>query len=403
MKKRLCLAYTVEYLLPHFVEKDSLPVPITLARMLDISWVHYTRPLGPKFDHHDYPFRVIRIGSHQHLTNRLLLDNSKETECSFSMWFSLRSAISASFSSDILVTGHLNVRTALAMLSFKMTRRLLGRRAFCYIKADTDPASIRRLAERSCQSARIIDRIRYWVLKATTNVALDVISVESDQAYTEMCRAFPELAPELLVIRNCPPDSFFAGEPPPQIGERQKQILAVARFGSHQKATDILLEGFARFHALNRDWRLIMVGPSSTEFERFLVAHRDLVEQGAICYLGAIQDKERMRALYCESRIFALPSRYEGSSVALVEACCLGCVPVCTPVGSFRDALGEYHDRLTVPVDNIDALAMKFTDIAAYPDLMCTVSRYLIERGRNLRWEEQVRPLARIIRSSFDS
>jgi glycosyltransferase involved in cell wall biosynthesis len=55
--------------------------------------------------------------------------------------------------------------------------------------------------------------------------------------------------------------------------------------------------------------------------------------------------------------VVAIPSRYEGLPLVLLEAMLSGCAIVATDVGSILDALQDGETGLVVPVDNADALA----------------------------------------------
>jgi len=396
-QSKVALAYVFEYFLPHFVEKDTLPVPILLAQMLGIDWVHYTRPIK-HIDAFESGLPIVMIGKPQTKSNSDLLLQNKETECTFSNWFMLKSAFRAARSSNILMTGHWTGRTGAGALLFKAVCFLLRKRSFVYIKMDSDVSGVRRIAARGRGWSDIGGKIKSCTAVFTGHMAVDLFSAESPEVVLEMQKSFPRLAKKVALVRNCPSASLVGNANPGAVQGRLKQILSVGRLGTHQKATEILLNGFRQFHSRFPDWRLVLVGAMNSELERLLDENADLCDSKAIVYLGLISEKHMLREKYLESTLFALPSRYEGASLALVEACVFGCVPVCTPVGSARDVLGDMFDVLTVPIGDADALAQKFCELAADSEMLGNASQYLVERSAEFRWEIQLQSIADKIR-----
>lgn len=96
---------------------------------------------------------------------------------------------------------------------------------------------------------------------------------------------------------------------------RNKSILFLARL-VHQKGPDILVDAFAKFVRANPDWRLDIAGDGPMEQE--LV---ERVEQHGIAehvvFHGRVKDPTD---LLMQSSIFVLPSRFEGTPNALLEA-----------------------------------------------------------------------------------
>lgn len=106
----------------------------------------------------------------------------------------------------------------------------------------------------------------------------------------------------------------------PQDGEtpRRPIVLAVGRL-HHQKGFDVLLDAFAE--AALQGWRLAVVGDGGLR--------QPLMDQAAglgisdrVDWMGRVDDP---MPLYREASVFALPSRYEGTPNALLEAMASGC------------------------------------------------------------------------------
>ena len=125
-------------------------------------------------------------------------------------------------------------------------------------------------------------------------------------------------------------------------------VGAVGRFHA-QKAFDVLIRAVAQLPGAH----LVLVG--------------DGVERMALERLAAdlgISDRvvvtgwsETAAACLPSFDVVAIPSRYEGLPLVLLEAMLSGCAIVATGVGSILDAVQDGQTGLVVPVDNADALA----------------------------------------------
>jgi glycosyltransferase involved in cell wall biosynthesis len=71
-------------------------------------------------------------------------------------------------------------------------------------------------------------------------------------------------------------------------------------------------------------------------------------------FLGQRADVDRLLA---SARVFVLTSRWEGLSIAMLEAMAAGAVPVVADVGDLRDAIRPGVNGFLVPEDDIDAYA----------------------------------------------
>ena len=118
------------------------------------------------------------------------------------------------------------------------------------------------------------------------------------------------------------------------------------------KDQTMLLQAFARLRATRPDCVLVLVGdgPSRTELTSCAQA---LGMADAVHFLG---DRGDVRALLPGFDVFALSSRSEGYSMALLEACASGVPIVCTDVGGNREIVAEGRNGRLVPAG--DAVAM---------------------------------------------
>ncbi|MBV8270937.1 MAG: glycosyltransferase family 4 protein [Cupriavidus sp.] len=132
-----------------------------------------------------------------------------------------------------------------------------------------------------------------------------------------------------------------------------KTVLAVGRLTS-VKGFDTLLDAWARVASTHRGWRLRIVGEgeerAALEGQCARLGIEDVVELP-----GAMSPMEK---IYADAAIFCLSSRYEGFSLALVEAMAFGVPVVSTDCETGpRELLSPDIDGLVVPVDDSEAMA----------------------------------------------
>ncbi len=130
-------------------------------------------------------------------------------------------------------------------------------------------------------------------------------------------------------------------------------LLHIGRLTA-QKAQDVLLRAFARVAAARPDWRLVVIGEGEDEAAlKRLAGELDL--SGRIDWIGKTA---AVGEQYEAAALFVLPSRYEGTPNALLEAMAAGLpVVVSDGIGGGLDHVRAGENGLVVPVDDEAALA----------------------------------------------
>lgn len=145
-----------------------------------------------------------------------------------------------------------------------------------------------------------------------------------------------------------------------ETNERRKIILYVGRLVK-QKGADVLIEAFARISHQISDWGLEIVGdgPMMCELEG-LVDRWGI--QSKVTFHG---HKTNVHDFYRQASIFALPSRYEGTPNALIEAMCWG-LPVVTSDASPGplELVRQEYNGLIFPSENTNAMADALLELA---------------------------------------
>lgn len=116
---------------------------------------------------------------------------------------------------------------------------------------------------------------------------------------------------------------------PPSKGKtvREKVVLCVGRLDAWRiKGLDTIIDMWSEMEGEFPDWSLSIAGTGemeSVEYIKNLISSHGL--DGRVKLLGLVGD---MRSLYEKTEIFALPSRFEGFPMALMEAMSQGCACV---------------------------------------------------------------------------
>jgi glycosyltransferase involved in cell wall biosynthesis len=247
------------------------------------------------------------------------------------------------------------------------------------------------MGDRGNLLSKALKRIAQYVL----SFPIVAFSGESISVLKKFNCSHPEFLKRTLLVRNCPSKT---GSPRlPCIRRNSKVILTVGRIGSPQKATDVLLKAWLQAADACPDWRLKLVGPYSSDFhqewlQRLVCAGlTDRVE-----WTGMISDKDELRAIYAEAPVFVLPSRWEGASIALVEAVTAGCAVIATPVGEALEILGKDSTGL-VPVDDVLALAYKLVLFASDEALRREQQQKMQDVVNERQWDIQLSLVAKAV------
>lgn len=151
-------------------------------------------------------------------------------------------------------------------------------------------------------------------------------------------------------FRNMPPAGSFRQRYPQLRGKIV--FLFLGRLDVSQKGLDLLLPAFARLRQEQPNVHLLLVGPDEgggLQQIQGLVQKYGLDD--AVTLTGMIVGRDKLAALQ-DADVFVLPSRYEGLSIALLEALYMG-LPILTSdqVGLHRE-IEQVGAGLIVPADS---------------------------------------------------
>jgi glycosyltransferase involved in cell wall biosynthesis len=173
-------------------------------------------------------------------------------------------------------------------------------------------------------------------------------------------------AGSVLTIHNGVPDDQRAAGEQPRPG---RLVGSIGRF-EPQKGFDVLIKAVA---ALD-DVSLVLVGNGSERRRLQELAAEVGVEERVVWKEWTEDPRSDLEAF----DVFALPSRFEGFPLALLEALLARAAVVASDVGSVAEAVRDGETGLLVPAEDPDALAQAIRRLLADAGL----GRRLGEQGR---------------------
>jgi glycosyltransferase involved in cell wall biosynthesis len=133
--------------------------------------------------------------------------------------------------------------------------------------------------------------------------------------------------------RRAAPDRLFQRFP--ELVDRSI-VLFLGRLHA-QKGIDLLVEAFGAVHRAHPNATLLVAGPGdSSVVAQLRASAAGLPDKRAIVFSGPLHGPDKQEA-FSAARVFVLPSRSEGQSIALLEAMAAGLPVVVTPVANYPD------------------------------------------------------------------
>ena len=248
---------------------------------------------------------------------------------------------------DTLFVFHMRVTTFAQVFTYK----LLNPKGKVYLKFDGAP-----LPENGGKLKRPFYK---WLVNNS-----DCVSTELEYNAKLLSR---EWGRKIICIPNpANPEEFVENRP---FSQRNNVILTVGRLGTQPKATEILLEAFARIHAKIPNWTLKLVGKIEENTNIASDFHTKYPElKSRVVFVGEIRDRAELMGVYRDAKIFAFPSRHESFGIALTEAMMQGNFAVVSRIPTNEYLTDNYKFALSSDVDDIDGLARSLMYACTHED-----------------------------------
>ena len=170
---------------------------------------------------------------------------------------------------------------------------------------------------------------------------------------------------------------------------KENLFITVGRLGTKQKATEVLLEAYAKTAGMH-NWKLILAGDIEERFRGYIRKYysNNPHIKDRVFFTGYISSREKLYDLYDVAKVIVLPSRWESFGIVLVEALSRGCRIIgSSEVAPIRELLNEGKYGYTVAVDSIGELAdamRKITEDDYSESAIAEIKRYAED---NFSWD----------------
>ena len=146
------------------------------------------------------------------------------------------------------------------------------------------------------------------------------------------------------------------------------------------KGFDILIQAAHILKKSSRNVHFLIVGDG--ESREMLANQIEALGLNENVTLAGYQDHTAVISLVKSSDIFIMPSRYEGTPIALLEAGSLGIPIIASNVGGIPELIQDQTDALLVPPDDPQALAHAVTRLMTDKKLAEMISINAVEKIR---------------------
>lgn len=160
-----------------------------------------------------------------------------------------------------------------------------------------------------------------------------------------------------------------------------KRVLAVGRY-TYQKGFDLLLKAWSLVEPKYPDWRLDVYGQGNREPYLQLKEHLGLKNCSLNSRTSDIQEE------YINSSLYVVSSRFEGLSMAMLEAMSFGLpiVSFACPCGPI-DVITNGIDGVLIEKENVEQLAEGIMSLLSSPDKTREIAKNAKLRSNDFRME----------------
>jgi glycosyltransferase involved in cell wall biosynthesis len=210
--------------------------------------------------------------------------------------------------------------------------RLFPKRAWLAMEASDDPIIVR------LRKAKYLVE-RYLILSVAEDQALietidrsDAVAIECEEAAKNLRRILAhykrlDLGSKVHVIPHSVRDDVLTQET--YLGQRPRAIICGGRWSAAQKDAHLLAAALERLLSRQQDLRVVIMGEGADHlFERLASRFP------GVNWLRQVSH-EKVPALLTNCRIVVSSSRWEGYSILMLEALCMGCTLAAPPLPGF--------------------------------------------------------------------
>ncbi len=178
------------------------------------------------------------------------------------------------------------------------------------------------------------------------------------------------------------------------LGKNDKVIVSVGNV-SFQKGYDILIEAARKTLLINNDAKFLICGSNTGKiFDELSLKISEYGLEKKIMFLGSRSDVLEILRI---SDVFCMPSRWEGLSIALLEAMASKRAIIVSNIESMKLILKDKEDCLMFKSEDVDDLVEKLVKPANNKELQNNLGSAALEKSRKYNIENNVESLLNIV------
>ncbi len=184
-----------------------------------------------------------------------------------------------------------------------------------------------------------------------------------------------------------------------QAGWPEHFILSIGTL-EPRKNYPALLTAYALYRRLTpHPLPLIIGGGKGWRYETVFAHVAELDLQNHVSFLGFVP-AEILPWLYCAADLFVYPSLYEGFGLPVAEAMACGVPAITSTASSLPEVAGSA--ALTLPPDDIEALARAMITILDDPDRQTAMRTAGFAQSRRFRWQQTAADTAAVYQRALN-
>ena len=262
---------------------------------------------------------------------------------------------------DILNTFHLTWSSLLFVFIYKV----INSKGFAYIKLDNCALSgiypweidVEKHRSDHIRDANFKRRLKGCIARRLLINKPDLWSIEDEYSKDLFGSKYSFFKGKLITVFNGHTSDLPGAVGVCDIGDKEDIIMTAGRLGTFQKATDVMLDAYKTVAAQSK-YNLHMAGPVETSFQPYIEEYRQANPSlnSRVFFHGPL-GREELQRLYCKSKLFCMPSRYEGMAIVFPEAMYYMNAVVTTGNVSLKPLIDKLGIGLAVEKDNPKDLA----------------------------------------------
>jgi glycosyltransferase involved in cell wall biosynthesis len=212
--------------------------------------------------------------------------------------------------------------------------RICSPKSVVFIKLDCSTEAAKLLVRPT-----FINRLKLFCKKILSG-SISLYLIETRSAFTILSRCKPFKGKLFLIPNGFLQISGFQYAKPPLNRSKDNLVIWVGRAGSPEKNCQLFLESVCNLKPSVRcEWQFIIAGATTPNLLSLYSEIREKygLKEDVIDFLGNINSKVALYALYQRSKILCITSRTENFPLVVPEALFFGNVILSTPLGFAHD------------------------------------------------------------------